>query len=191
MRLGGARPGRNQQRKAADAIKRGKEVVLPLTMSSPAARTCLQRLYRRQVLSRWLLLRLCYALIIATQFFPPRLEASSRLFQQGAAHKSSPMSRAQHSPSSVAGDYGFKMTSSFFSFLKVCGLSDIIVFPRKCWVILTYWPLLIRSVHVILFSPSGWNGACAFELITCGSNRVYSCSGLFQRSMLRTSIKLL
>lgn len=69
--------------------------------------------------------------------------------------------------------------------------SNIIVFPRKCWVILTYWPLLIRSVHVILFSPSGWSGGCAFELITCHSNKVCNHSGLFQRSMLRTSITLL
>lgn len=44
VRSGGTRPGHNQQQKAAYAIKRGKEVVavLPLTMSSPAARTLLQ-----------------------------------------------------------------------------------------------------------------------------------------------------
>lgn len=160
----GRNEARTQQTAKGDALKRGKEVVavLPLTMSSPATQTLLQWLCRRQVLSRWLLLRLCYVLIIAAQFFHPGERRRHVYSSRAPRQKISPMSRAHHSPSSVVGDYGFKMTPSFFLFLKVCGLSDIIVFPRKCWVILTYWPLLIRSDHVILFSPSGWSGRMCF-----------------------------
>lgn len=168
-RSGGARPGRNQQQKAADASS--VIVSAPGSVTLAAAPALLRADNRDTV-------------------FPTPARGVVTFIPAG---RLGTRSRQCPEPSIVQAVSlvitVLRLLRAFSRFWR--SGADIIVFPRKCWVILTYWPLLIRSVHVIIFSPSKWSGACAFELITCQSNKVCNCSGLFQRSMLRTSIKLL
>lgn len=82
----GKNKARTQQTAKGDALKRGKEVVavLPLTMSSPDTSSVIASAPGSVTLAA------APALLRADNrgtVFPPRREASSGLFQQGAAAK--------------------------------------------------------------------------------------------------------